>query len=215
MRHNAILIIFISLLLNGCSYFYGGQGFIHDPDAEYSKDEASPPLVIPHDVQAAPIGDDYVVPDIASAKSKKAPLVPPGSLAEQVALGKTTTKEIKKAREEKSATLLVVDTDMNETWNKLKYVMPKMDYQIALANPDTRIIYFMDKTTTRGKVTMATPIYQAHLHLSEAGETEIYLTDNDGKKLPGAKSQPILSELEKGIHGKVKTALARLVTEII
>lgn len=215
MWRNVLLIGFISLLLNGCSHLYGGEGLIHDPDEEYYKDEAPPPLVIPHGVQAAEIGDDYVIPEINSTKKSKAALVPPGSLAEQVALGNTTTKQIKKARDDKKATLLVVDTDMNETWNKLKYVMPKMDYQIAIANSDTRIIYFMDKTTTRGKVTLATPIYQAHLHLSEAGETEIYLTDNDGKKLPATISKPILSELEKGLQGKVKTAWARLVTEMI
>lgn len=218
MKRKLLLVtisLISSLCMSACSTFYGEDGFIRDPDREYSNEVAPPPLILPKNVQAAQLGDDYEVPDLCANPQKPSNnLIPPGSLAEQVVEGKITPKEIKKQRQVKEASLLVVDTDMNETWDKLGGVLPRIDYQIAVANSDRRIYYILDKTATKGRITMQTPIYEIHLQMSPAGETEIFATDTSDKLLPVSVSRPMLAEIGKGLHGKVKTPWARMISEL-
>jgi uncharacterized lipoprotein len=84
-------------LLTGCSYFSKGKNAIMpNKDKLYMQNAETPPLRMPAGIPANSVGDTYAIPAVSGGLSKKQPsLLPPGSLADQIAQGKVSADVLK------------------------------------------------------------------------------------------------------------------------
>lgn len=109
-RLSAILF----LALCGCSYIPD----IPDRSCEYQNSRCLSTLTVPRELRSAQIGDDLTIPNLQHATHKKTILLPPDSLALQVAEGKLSKKELKKRERESRLTQI--------TWAQNKYGAPAL-----------------------------------------------------------------------------------------
>jgi len=86
------------VLFTGCVKVYGDEGIIKNADHEYHASNNTPPLRIPHNVNAEVVGDEYPIPkgpeDVTYLEGEA--LLPPASLAQKIRDKQVTRDTIKR-----------------------------------------------------------------------------------------------------------------------
>ena len=92
-----VLMSFTLLLTAGCSYLHKKKDTILPNQGKvYLKTKETPALQVPAGIPADSVGDTYIIPQVAAPTPTTQPsLLPPGSLAEQIAQGKVSPNVLK------------------------------------------------------------------------------------------------------------------------
>lgn len=199
--------LFLGLV--GCSCI---NSCIPDRSCEYQKSPCLSPLTIPPQFRcSAQVGDDFTIPHLRRARAKPC-LLPPDSLALQVAEGKLSKKDLKRRERESGLTQI--------TWTKTSCdtpalltsePLPSMFHHLQRALNTVAKLYpikskyapsgtfcIYDLVATNGTMTPSTPLYRLQLVELEEG-TMVTLT---------AESQMVPTvNVTQRILGKVYEAL--------
>lgn len=217
----------VLLDLSGCSLF-GKHNFVTQRETEYMRSQTTPPLQVPAGLDRTNVGDDDVVPPALTQSPVQAPgLLPPGSLAEQVATGavpKTVLKEKIESPAAANTTGSAAVSDNNGPtltlgestaviWKKVGDSLQHAGYVVANQNQKTSVYYILDTPSTFGKVKTDTPIYQLHLQ-DVNGVAQVFVTDNDGKPIDANTAQRILDDLKDALAGKTPSAVKRFLRNV-
>jgi uncharacterized lipoprotein len=97
IRFFTCVLITFSLLLTGCSYLSKKKdALLPNQGKLYLKSKETPALQVPAGIPADSVGDAYIIPPVAGPAPTTPPsLLPPGSLAEQIAQGKVSPNVLK------------------------------------------------------------------------------------------------------------------------
>lgn len=201
-------IVIFSLMLLALS----GCGYIPDRSCEYQNSPCLAALIVPPDLHASPIGDDLTIPNLRHARQKRASLLPPDSLASQVAEGKLTKKALKKRERESRLTqitwiqnkygapALMTSETLSSTFNHLERALKKLSAVYPVRGKDGALatFYINDLPATNGKRTANTPIYQLRLIEMENG-TMITLAADESPMPDTQVTRRILSKVYEAL----------------
>lgn len=208
------VIFILSLVLSGCSY-------IHDRSCEYQNSPCLSPLIVPPGLRASQIGDDLTIPNLHRAMHNKANLLPPDSLALQIAEGKLSKKELKKRERESRLTqltwtqnksgapALMISEGLSDTVNHLERALKKLSTSYPIKHKDEALatFYIYDLPATHGKLTANTPLYQLRLVELENG-TMIVLAADESQAMPDTSvTRRILAKVYEAL-GDTKEGLS-------
>lgn len=200
-----IAVLFVlALPLAGC-------GFIHDRSCEYQSSPCLSPLKVPPGLHPCQIGDDLTIPNLQRAYAR-ASLLPPDSLALQIAEGKISKKELKKrecesrmtqitwAQNKWGAPALVTSEALLSTLNHLERALKTLPTSYRIRNQDEALatFYIYDLSATDGKLRQNTPLYQLWLTELENGTMITLATDES--------TMPAIS-VTRHILGNIRQAL--------
>lgn len=187
-----IFALFLGLI--GCSCI---NNCIPDRSCEYQKSSCVSPLMLPPNLRcSAQVGDDLTIPHLLRAHAKPC-LLPPDSLALQVAQGKLSKKDLKRRERESGLTQVTWAKNncgapallTSEAFSSMFYhlqralnTLPKW-YAIKSKNASSGTFCIYDLVATNGKITPATPLYQLQLVEIEEG-TMVTLTTSDPQVMP-------------------------------
>jgi uncharacterized lipoprotein len=180
------IIFILFLTLSGCSY-------IHDRSDEYQGSPCLAPLTVPPELHSSQIGDDLTIPNLRRATRNKASLLPPDSLASQVAEGKLSKKALKKRERESRLTqitwtqdkygapALMISEGLVDTINHLERALKTLttSYRIKTKDAALATFYIYDLPAMNGKLMANTPVYQLRLIELENGTMITLAADED------------------------------------
>lgn len=226
----------LTLLLNGCSSWFGQNSYINRHEAQYLKSNSVAPLQLPVEMNHADITQDYPVPTIINTSPvKPIKLTPPDSLADNIETGKISAAVLKQpvpattsTNKTTSTNSQVINTKTNiiaksaitvmsnnaillnqpisQAWISVGNSLRQLDYKIIMDNPTRNIYYIVDTAQTEGKLNLKTPIIQVHLKSAEH-YTQITLTDNDGKQVIDEVAHRILTDINNALNNKSSSKL--------
>lgn len=203
---NIVMCIGVALLLVGC-------GGIPNRFSEYQNSCNRPPLAVPPCIHPEPFGDDLTIPNACECSTRPA-LLPPESLALQVAEGKLSKKALKQYERNTKLTCvtrthnrygmpaLKTNKALGGTWNNVERALKQLSplYRIQHRNEALGTFYIYDLSVTKGKVCATTPIYQLRLTELENGTMISLTADQPGVILPENVVHRVLSELAQALE---------------
>ena len=200
-----LTFIFLSAMVAGCSYF-------PDRSLEYQENANSSQLTVPPHFPNAQLGDDLVIPNTNQSVYRRS-LLPPESMASEIAEGKLTKKELKKrelqsrmtnlewTQSQSGSEALITSEEHQDAWNHLDRALQKLSSNYRIKNKDKSLSIFTiyDLSRTQGKLKGTTPLYQIHLNEDENG-TLITLTTYGTENAPSPDvNQRILGKLHESL----------------
>lgn len=206
MTSSRAIFSLMLLTLSGCSY-------IQDRSCEYQNSPCLAGLIVPPGLHASPIGDDLTIPNLRHAGQRRTSLLPPDSLASQVAEGKLSKKALKKRERESRLTqitwiqnkygapALMTSETLSSTLNHLERALKTLSavYPIRAKDRALATFYIDDLPATNGKHTGNTPVYQLRLIELENG-TMITLAADESQMLPDTSvTRRILSKVREAL----------------
>lgn len=225
-----LLLLGLLFSLVGCSSL-GKYNFVKKRETTYLHGQAAAPLQIPAGLSSANVGDDYMLPVVPAAENlpiKQVGLLPPDSLADQIASGKVSKNVLKQSEEihtgiVRSADLTDVelspDTHNNvvlplnegslESWGKIAYALNRMGYRLLVQNKNLKEMYILDVPATKYRATKNTQIYVLHMHDNSDGTSYVDVTDEAGKPINLQIATRILKDLQDGLNGKTAASPSR------
>lgn len=224
LRHFILIGCTISTV--GCSPI---KNYLDNRENLYLKSHESAPLKVPAGLSSSNVGQDYVIPAAAGQKATQPPaLLPPDSLADEIAQGKVSKSALKQREKEATknpnppqsmnstnhpseslvsssinGTNLQLNQPLPEAWSTIGTTLTQAGYRILVQNPNTKTYYVLD---TKAKLTKETPIYQIHLHKNRLG-TQVSITDNNGAEVPAEVAQPILNNISGKLANNIATPI--------
>lgn len=226
-----LFTIILTLILNGCSSWFGQNSFIHRHETQYLKSNSTAPLQLPAGMNQVNITDDYPVPTTVNASPVKSiNLTPPDSLAANIEAGKVSAAVLKQPLPATTVTnktnltnsqstntkanivtksaitvmsnnTILLNQPIAQAWRSVGNALKQANYKIIMQNQTRNIYYIVDTAQTDGKLNLKTPIIQVHLQSTD-NYTQITLTDNDGKIVTENVTQRILTDLNNALNDK-------------
>lgn len=200
--------VFCSLALVG-----SGCSCIHDRSNEYQNGTSHAPLDLPPEIHRECVGDDLIIPEVQQNHTAHS-ILPPESLAKQIAEGKLSKKALKSRElstrltqitwmQDKYGTpALVANKAFPNTWNHVERALKQLSplFSIKCKNEALGTFYIYDLAVTNGKITGVTPLYQLRLTECEKG-TSISLASNEIQTTPSIiVTRRILGDLSQALE---------------
>lgn len=207
------------MLLTACGTVKKNYQDIRARPNAYLQSESLPVLQVPPDIQHAPLLEDAHVPPGAVSKVKMS-LLPPESLAEKVAAGKVSKKELKplartNLQQRNQQWILTFTDEKDRVWKKLAKAFKNRNIRVLRENEAESVYYIVDTFLTNNKVTLKSPIYQVHLRTGSEQNTEIYLLTNEGTLPNEHAAKRIMSDIQQGLEGHKNRDLTMIVKKIV
>lgn len=200
-----VLMQILLLALVACSSVKKNYQDIRAQPNAYLQSETVPYLQVPQGIAHAPLREDVYVPPGEVSKQKMS-LVPPESLAEKLASGKVSKKDLKplsrtNLQRRGQEWILVYTDEKDRVWKKLAKAFKNRNIRLLQTNDTAFIYYIVDTFPTGGKLTLTSPVYQVYVRTGSEQNTEIYLRDNEGK-LPNIHADKrLLLDIQQGLEG--------------
>lgn len=193
------------LALSACSSVKQNYGQFKNKPSAYMKSQSVAPLRIPPGIEHEPLLEDDCVPP-GELPKEKVVLLPPESLAQKIAEGKISKKELKHVsslnlEQRDNQWFMILTDDKQHVWTKLEKALKNRKIRILQQNKAEDIIYMVDTFPTKGKITLASPIYQIHMRETAEQNTEVYLLNNAGQIPNAHAAHRILVEINRGLSG--------------
>lgn len=200
------LSLSLCLMLVGCSC-------IHDRSCEYRGSCNRSPLIVPPCIHPGCLGDDLIIPNSCECREAVV-LLPPESMALQIAQGKISKKTLKTCERNTRLTritwiknrcgapALMTNKALDGTWNHLERALKQLSplYHIRSADEALGTFYIYDLAATRGKLCAATPLYQLRLVELENGTMISVVSNEEEIVLPEDVIHRILSDMYQGLE---------------
>lgn len=205
-----LMIFALCLGLAGCSV----SSYIPDRSSEYQSSPSLSPLTLPPGLRcSAQVGDDLTIPHLQRARTKPC-LLPPDSLALQVAQGKLSKKDLKKRERESGLTqitwaksncgapALLTNEPLPSMFNHLERALNTVSKWYPIKNKDEPLatFYIYDLMATNGKRMQSTPVYELRLVELENGTMVTLGTDEPEAMLTRGVDQRILSKVYEALE---------------
>lgn len=225
IKKSGVALLVSTSLLTACSHIYGPHGMMNDQSLTYRDSTVTNTLQLPAGVTAEQLADDYPVPNPELAQGSSINLIPPGSLAVQIAAGQVPKSVLKeKLPEPNSAAVanksvpakltntgvlsnqgqaLVLAQNFDQAWDKVGSALPNAGYPIVEKDKTISTYFVLDPSVTHERVTRDTPIYQIILNTVQ-DTTTVMILDNSRQVVDATVSQRILSDLNDALAGKGK-----------
>ncbi|OGT23363.1 MAG: hypothetical protein A3I12_02010 [Gammaproteobacteria bacterium RIFCSPLOWO2_02_FULL_38_11] len=171
----------------------------------YLHSQLAPPLVVPSGMEHVPLLSDDIVPP-GECVSEKMILLPPQSLAMKVEQGVISKKALKplssiNLEEREGQWALILTDDRERVWDRLDKAFKDRLIPVLQKDKDRGIYYIVDIEPTKNKITLASPIYQVHLRVTQEQNTEVYLMNNQGHIPNKYVAHRLLLEINRGLQG--------------
>lgn len=205
--------------LSACSSVKQNYNQFKNKPSAYMTSQSVAPLRIPPGIEHEPLLEDDCVPPGELPKGSVA-LLPPESLAQKIAEGKISKKELKHVsslnlEQRDNQWFMILTDDKDHAWSRLKKALKNRKIRILQENKADDVIYIVDTFPTKGKITLASPIYQIHMRETAEQNTEVYLLDNAGHIPNPHAAHRILVEINRGLSGDKLHDLPKMLQKLL